>query len=107
MLVASNAETGGWRAGDAPHAAGEEITVDQLKPEYLHCRPKALRARLLLPEDDYYCMRNLILHSVNQFVRLLYQIPFFSRRARGLLHGYGSGYLERHKCPGPTILRRT
>jgi hypothetical protein len=40
-LVASNAETGGWRAGDASHAAGEEITVDQLKPKYLHCRPKA------------------------------------------------------------------
>jgi hypothetical protein len=41
-LAASNAETGGWRAGDAPHAAGEEVTVDQLKPKTLHCRPKAL-----------------------------------------------------------------
>jgi hypothetical protein len=41
-LVAGNAETGGWRAGDAPNAAGEEVTVDQLKPKYLHCRPKAM-----------------------------------------------------------------
>jgi hypothetical protein len=55
MLVASNAETGGWRTGDAPHTAGEKVTVDQLKPEYLHYRPKALageasaaRRRLLL-----------------------------------------------------------
>ena len=31
-------------------------------------------------------MRNLILHSVNQFVRLLYKIPLFLTDARGLLH---------------------
>jgi hypothetical protein len=48
-------EVGGWRTGDATHTAGEEVTVDQLKPEYLHCRPKAFageasaaRRRLLL-----------------------------------------------------------
>jgi hypothetical protein len=41
-LVAINAEADGRRTGDPPHTAGEEVTVDQLKPKYLHCRPKAI-----------------------------------------------------------------
>ncbi|AZD16283.1 hypothetical protein C4K25_3354 [Pseudomonas chlororaphis] len=51
--MAGNAEEGRWRAGDAPHAAGEEITINQLKPENLHVDPclTGWGARLLLPED--------------------------------------------------------
>jgi hypothetical protein len=32
-LIASKDEVGRWRTGNAPHAAGEEVTVDELEPE--------------------------------------------------------------------------
>ncbi|AZC51097.1 hypothetical protein C4K35_3514 [Pseudomonas chlororaphis subsp. piscium] len=57
-LVASNAEAGRWRTRDAPHAAREEVTVNQLKPENLHVDP-------VLPAGGrgFCCQKTLLLYA--------------------------------------------
>lgn len=53
-----NAEERGWRAGDTAHAAGEEITVDQLETEYLHVDPV-----LLAGWRGFCCQKILLLYA--------------------------------------------
>jgi hypothetical protein len=51
-------EERGWRAGDTAHAAGEEITVDQLETEYLHVDPV-----LLAGWRGFCCQKTLLLYA--------------------------------------------
>lgn len=53
-LLTNNAEGDGRSTGDPAHTARQEITVDQLKTEYLHLDPSLYAGGLCLQEPLFF-----------------------------------------------------